>query len=128
MLFFTEDCAMESECSDSSWINNGIEHLEKNRRFIAVRPYDSDLDDLWYKDMNQFERFREAYMFTDRMFLAEVKRLKSIDYNCQSSYNYPAYGEYGFEARVYNYMRANDLRMLVSQDAQYIHESVFYLK
>ncbi len=126
MLFFTEDCAIESECSDPKWIYEGIALLEKNKNYIAVRPYDSDLDDNWSEGLKRSDSFLEAYTFTDRMFLANVNRLKSIDYNCESTNQYPAYGGAGFEARVYNYMRANDLRMLVSPNERYVHESCYY--
>ena len=127
VLYFTEDCAMRPSAEANTWIAEAISLMKMNPTYIAARPFDSDLDSEWIDKFNKIGDFREAFTFSDRMFLADVNRLKNeVDYNCKSQGNYPAYGGAGFEARIYNYMKKEGLRMLICEKAEYIHESSYY--
>jgi hypothetical protein len=126
LLYFTEDCLMD-ENTDPIWIDKSIELINSNDQFFSSRPIDDDLDGAYFREYGIIDDFYICYPFTDRMFLSSVEKLRSINFNCENAGIYPPYGGAGFEARVYNYMRANDKKILISKKDKYIHEYDVYM-
>lgn len=126
LLYFTEDCAM-AENSNGRWIEDAVSILDNDQRIIAGRPIDEDLDANYFDEYDNIDNFYVSYMFTDRMFLANVNAMKKVDYNCEDQRKYPPYGGAGFEARVYNYMATNNKFMIISHNERFIHEDEQYI-
>lgn len=127
LLYFTEDCIPNKD-NRVDWIEKGIDIMEKNSKYISVRPIDWDLDEEWIDKCESISDFYEAYTFTDRMFLSKLDVLRNIDYSILVDNCYPPYGRTGFESRVFNYMKKNDLRMLVSKNNSFLHEYPKYME
>lgn len=125
LLYFTEDCIMADQ---NQWIDEGIELMDENSQYFAARPYNHNLDDNWYKNWELDRNYYIRSIFTDQMFLSSVKRLREVDYNAKDTGIYPVYGGAGFEARIYNYMSSQNLRMIIHRNAKYEHEYAGYNK
>ena len=124
LFHISEDCGIDN--LDSKFIEESIDMLESNEKYIIAMPR-------WCKDDNAIEKAEQGndkffvqYGFTDQIYIIKTKKFKEdiYHYNHPMSDRYPKYGGECFEKKIDSFMRCNKYYGVVHKN--YIYDSKYY--
>ncbi len=119
IIFSDSDCMIRSQGQDRSWIEYGIEVLEKHPEILIVSPGDGAL---MFEALTD-EGYRLTQNVSQQLFLCNRERLKTIDFNIPWNWETLAPGGpmqefyWMLEGRIWRYMHKHKLWRCILPDS-----------
>lgn len=123
LLHFSGDTMMQTR---KPWIDDAIEKMEQNPRFIVANPtWSRRFDEAQAQSFDEDDQFYFGYGFSDQCYLVKPEFFRKDIYHetHADSARYPKYGGELFEKRVDSFMRTNNYFRLTSKTATHRHRN-----
>jgi hypothetical protein len=128
IIFSDNDCMIRSQGGEKSWIDIGIEILQRYPEILIISPGDGAV----MSEALTSEGYRCTQNVSQQLFLCNRKRLKEIDFNISWNWEVIAPGGpmqeyyYMLEGRIWRYLHKHQLwRCILPDDiARYWHHGL----